>query len=96
MQFEAVAARTEVEGIADRGEDASFAEARAGLGELVVTELQALARADTAERETPGHRQQTKSERAVRLVKSRECPNASSVGSVRRTPMIGARKVCIP
>ena len=95
MQFEAAAARTKVEGIADRGEDASFAEARAGLGELVVTELQALARADTAERETP-HRQQTKSERAVRLVKSRECPNASSVGSVRRTPMIGARKVCIP
>ena len=34
-------------------EDGSFAEVRAGRREVVVTELQTLAGADTAERETP-------------------------------------------
>ena len=36
-----------IKGIAYGGEDASFAEARAGRREVVVTELQTLARADT-------------------------------------------------
>ena len=81
LDFETAAVRGEIKGIADGGEDACFAEARAGRREVVVTELQTLTRADTAERETPGHRQQTKSERAVGLVKTRERPQ-SIVGRV--------------
>ena len=57
------AACGEIKGIAYGGEDGSFAEACAGRREVVVTELQTLARADTTKLEILGHnRQQTKSE----------------------------------
>ena len=97
MQFEVAAVRTEVEGIADRGEDASFAEARAGLGEVVVTELQALSPGPTLLNEKPlvtGNKRNPNEPSGSS--KRESAPKASSVGSARSTPTIGARKVCIP
>ena len=85
-----------MKGIADGGEDGSLAEARAGRREVVVTELQTLA-GPTLLNEKPlvtGNKRNPNEPSGSS--KRESAPKASSVGSARSTPTMGARKVCIP